>query len=177
MRLAGRLVVVIASALLVILTIGYLLPGTMSASRAVSVAAPPEAVFPLINSLRRSAEWSPLRLRDPGVELKFSGPASGPGSRMTWVSDDPRVGRGSKRIVASDPPRYVRYVVDQGPLGPAEAWFVLRAGNGGTHVTWRIEAEMGASPLARWRGLWTPHILGADHERGLARLRKLVEEG
>jgi len=177
MRLPGRVIVVFAAILLVVLTIGYLLPGTVTVTRSIVVSAPPEAVFPLVNSLRRSAEWSPPRLRDPGVELTFSGPASGLGSRMDWVSDDPRVGRGSQRIVASDPPRFVRFALDQGRHGPAEAWFALRAEEGGTRINWALVADMGTSPVARLTGLWMARALGADYERGLARLKDLIEEG
>lgn len=175
MRFLGGVVVGLAVMVLVVLTVGFLLPREVVVSRTIVIAAPPEAVFEQVNSLQRGAEWSPWMDIDPEVQAEFSGPEEGVGSRLVWASDDPQVGSGSQEIIVSEPPRHVRSALDFGPMGTAETWFDLVPEGEGTSVTWGLQSDMGGSPLARWMGLMMRRWVGADYERGLVNLKGLLE--
>ncbi|MCX6125893.1 MAG: hypothetical protein NTV34_14255 [Proteobacteria bacterium] len=50
------------------------------------IAASPEALFLFINNGQRSDEWMPWKDSDPGVALKYSGPAEGVVATSLWES-------------------------------------------------------------------------------------------
>lgn len=155
----------------------YLLPRTVTVERTAMIDAPPEAVFPHVNSLKLAEAWSPWLDRDPNVQLTYAGPEEGVGNRMSWTSDDPNVGNGAQEITLSTPNERVESALDFGDMGTAEAWFDLAPAGDGTEVTWGLDADMGNNPVGRWMGLMMDRWVGADYEKGLARLKAVVEAG
>lgn len=173
LRILTALVVVV-----VLLAIGGLfLPRTIDVSRSIDIAAPPETVFPHINSLQQTEAWSPWLERDPDVQLSYSGPEAGVGNTMTWVSEDPQVGSGSQEIVVSEENALVQSVLDFGEMGTGEARFDLAPDGDGTEVTWTFDTDLGMNPAMRYLGLMMDSWLGQDFETGLARLKVVVEGG
>jgi len=154
---------------------GFLLPREVTVARSVEIDAPPEAVFPHVNSLKAGTEWSPWLSRDPEVLVGFSGPDEGVGARLDWESEQPDVGIGSQVITASVPNERVETDLDFGQMGTAKAAFVLEPASGGTRVTWDLVADMGSNPVGRWMGLMMDTWVGGDYETGLANLKALVE--
>ena len=153
----------------------YLLPRNVTVERQVTIAAPPEVVFPLVNSLQRSTEWSPWILRDPAISVTFEGPSEGVGNIMIWTSEVDTVGNGRQEIVESIANQRVATLLDFGEMGTANAWIDLAQIEGGTQVTWGLNADMGLNPIGRWMGLMMDRLVGPDYEAGLANLQDLIE--
>ena len=80
-----------AAILILFLVVGFLLPGTWSARASVQIDAPPEAVFPWLDSPRAWTRWTPW----PDTGLVMGGPAHGVGSVITW--DNAGLARRSQR--------------------------------------------------------------------------------
>lgn len=177
MRLIKRILGFVVILCLVLTAVAYLLPRNVSVSRSVNIAAAPEAVFEHVNSMQKFSEWSPWSDRDPDMQVTYSGPDAGVGNKMDWTSDHPNVGNGTQVITASTPGESVETTLDFGPMGTAEAAWVLEPKDGGTVMTWRFETDMGMNPISRWMGLMMDSWVGADYERGLQRLKELVEAG
>jgi uncharacterized protein YndB with AHSA1/START domain len=155
---------------------GLLLPDRLDVERRTEVAAEQGLVYELVAGFDRFNEWSPWAGLDPATRYAVSGPPQGVGARMEWHSDTPRVASGSQEIVAANPPREVRIrlVFD----GQGEAFSTLRLvpTGAGTRVSWRFSMELGMNPVTRWIGfLVADRSVGADYERGLARLKELAE--
>ncbi|MEL6204575.1 MAG: SRPBCC family protein [Pseudomonadota bacterium] len=171
LRILGGLVVLVV----VLGAVGMVLPRIVTVERSVAIDAPPETVFPRINSLQAAAEWSPWLELDPDVQTTYSGPESGVGNRLEWASEHPQVGNGTQEIVESAAPERVVSALDFGDMGGGTATFVLAAEGAGTLVTWGLDADLGAGPVGRWMGLMMDNWVGADFETGLAQLKTLVE--
>ncbi|WP_346836911.1 SRPBCC family protein [Microbulbifer sp. SAOS-129_SWC] len=154
---------------------GFLLPREVTLERSAYVTRPPQAVFPYANDLRKFNLWSPWYQLDPAARYQFSGPRTGVGASMTWHSDNPNVGNGAQTITASEPPSLVRTQLDFGKQGRALSEMQLRPQGSGTNVTWRFSTDMGAGPVARWMGLLVKKMVGQSYERGLAKLKDVVE--
>ena len=161
----------------VLVVIAYLLPQTVTVERSIVIDAPPEAIFPHVNSLKANEAWSPWLDRDPDIQLAYEGPDEGVGSKLTWASDHPQVGSGTNTITASVPNRRVETALDFGSMGTADAWVDLAPSGGGTEVKWGFTTDLGLNPVARWTGLMMDSWVGADYEDGLGRLKALVEAG
>jgi len=125
--------------------------------------------------LQAAAEWSPWVALDPNIVQRFSGPRAGVGNRMEWSSEDPRVGAGSQEITRSVPDQRVETELDFGDMGTATAWIALAPQGTDTQVTWGLIADMGNTPIGRYVGLMMDRWVGADYEKGLTRLKSIVE--
>ena len=175
MRIVKLLFATVAALIGVLAVAGFLLPGKLEVERSASIAATPEQVYGYVGGFGRFNEWSPWADLDPDARYTYSGPASGPGARMQWQSELPRVGAGSQEVVAAIPPREVttRLVFDG--RHQAHSTMRLEAAGAGTRVTWLFDMELGLNPLDRWIGLLADRSVGADYVRGLGRLKALVE--
>ena len=84
--------------------------------------------------------------------------------------------------VGTGPYRFVEYVanahtaaeLDFGAMGKAIATIDLKPVAGGTSVTWGFRARLDGV-MERWLGLLFDRWIGADYEKGLAKLRRLIE--
>jgi hypothetical protein len=168
------LVVAVALAVIVIGG-GYVLPGNVHVERSAVLQADAGAIFPHINNLRRFHEWSPWAERDPNMKLEFTGPEEGVGAKMIWASEKSDVGSGSQEIVESAQSEKVVTALDFGEMGKSRASFQLQPEETGTKVIWALDAELPATPFARWFGLFLDGMVGADYEAGLTRLKAKVE--
>jgi hypothetical protein len=156
---------------------GLALPRRVHVERAVTVEAPRESVFAIVNGFGRFNEWSPWFELDPHAKYVTEGPASGVGAALRWQGDPDAVGTGSIRIVDSRPPESVTTEIVFGPLGGVRSRFVLSAFGDGTRLAWDLDADLGANPFGRYLGPFLDWFVGRDFERGLERLKALAERG
>jgi len=159
---------------IVLALVSFLLPREVTVTRSIVIDAPPEEVFPHIDSLQAFDKWSPWAGIDPAMQQSFSGPERGVGNRMEWSSDDPDVGSGSQEIIASEPDQRVESALEFGGMGVTTSWLALKPEGTGTRVTWGLQADMGASPVGRYMGLAMDRWVGPDFEAGLRALKALV---
>ncbi|MEM6387231.1 MAG: SRPBCC family protein [Pseudomonadota bacterium] len=175
MRILKWLLGIVALLAIVFVGIGMLLPRDVTVARSIEIDAPPEDVFPYVNSLKATQEWSPWLERDPNVALTYNDIETGVGAAMEWASDESTVGNGKQEITASTENQSVTTALDFGDMGLAEARFLLEPSAGKTIVTWTLDTDMGAGPMGRWMGLMMDGWVGGDYEAGLANLKSLVE--
>lgn len=175
-RFLGRLVGIILLLVAAAVALAYLLPREVQVSRSITIDAPADEVFPLVNSLREASRWSPWLGLDPDVRLAYSGPESGVGNRLDWRSDHPRVGSGRQVIAESLPGKRVDSALDFGEMGTARAALELQPAGTSTLVTWSFQTDLGRNPVARWSGLLMDRWVGTEYERGLVSLKRLAED-
>lgn len=164
--------VVIAAVLLV--AGSFLLPSSVTVTRSVEIAAPPEKVFALVGDLRRFNEFSPWADIDPDTKYVFEGPDSGVGQKMSWTSANENVGTGSQTVTVHEPPGRMATELDFGQMGKAAATWELEPSGTGTKVTWGFHSQVDGI-VARWFGLMFDRWIGADYEKGLQRLKAAAE--
>ncbi len=170
-RILGALIALV----LALVIVSFMLPGRAEVARSITIAAPPEAIFPYVNSIQETEKWSPWLSRDPETKLTYSGPETGVGNTLSWTSDHPQVGSGTQEIVESIENQAVRTALDFGSMGTATALFALEPAGDETKVTWGFVTELGMNPMSRWMGLMMDKWVGGDYERGLTNLKTLVE--
>ena len=167
MRILRNLLIGLVVLALALVAVAYILPREVPVERSIVIDAPPEAIFPYVNSLQRSAEWSPWLGIDPDVQLTYAGPEEGVDNMLAWTSDHPQVGSGRQRITVSIPNERVESDLDFGDMGRAVATIALMPQGDQTQVTWGLIADMGLNPIGRWMGLMMDNWVGPDYERGL----------
>jgi hypothetical protein len=165
----------VSAVLFSVLAGSWLLPRHAVVERSIVIERPPAEVYAVLNSFQRFNEWSPWFAADPDAVYTHSGPSSGVGARHAWRGNE-AVGEGSQTITASIPDRQVDIALVFGSNPPALSRYVLEPDTAGTRLAWRFEIDLGMNPVMRWFGLMFDRMIGADYERGLAQLKRLLEQ-
>lgn len=152
-------------------------PDIFRVTRAIVIAAPPEAIFAHVNNLRKWEGWSPWAVLDPNQKVTFAGPDAGAGAAMSWNGNN-KVGAGTMTITESTPAKTIRFRLDfEKPMkGTSDATFEFMPEGGGTAVHWSMEGKN--SPMAKLMSLFMncEKMVGTQFEKGLASLKKLAEK-
>ncbi|HWX01486.1 SRPBCC family protein [Collimonas sp.] len=169
--------IVIVVAIAAILGYATLRPDDFRVQRSITIKAPPEKIFALIDDFHAWGSWSPFEKLDPGMKRSFSGAASGKGAAYAWDSSG-KAGAGSMEIKESTPPSKVLITLDfTKPLeGHNTAEFSIDTQGDSSKVTW---AMYGPSPyVAKVMGIFfsMDNMIGKDFESGLATLKSVAEK-
>ena len=158
--------------------IGVVLPGERHITESIETNRKMTIVYDTVNSLRRFKDWNPLVLRDPAVELKHSGPASGVGARLDFSSKEPSLGNGSWVITESEPNKRVAIDIEDATKGhDKKTSFTLEpTGKGGRNVkiTQDYSVKYGFNLFGRYAGLYVSRHVGDDLKLGLSRMANML---
>jgi hypothetical protein len=151
-------------------------PDTVQFTRSTRIAAPPDAIFPLINDLKAFSSWSPFERQDPNIRSVYSGPGSGVGQRHDWEGNR-SVGAGWCRITDSVAPSQIGMELHMhSPMkGSSEVLFTLVPEGGATTVTWTIDGPMPLVAKVIDVVIGMDRMCGRQFEEGLASLKARVE--
>ena len=173
--LLGGLVVVAAG---VAGVLGYAAtkPDEFRVQRSVTIKAPPEAVFALINDYRKWTAWSPWEKKDPNLKRIYSGASSGVGAAYAWEGDS-NVGTGSMLITEATPSRIALDLNFQKPFEARnKVVFALDSTGLTTDVTWSMH---GPAPfLSKLIQVFCNFdtMVGGEFENGLAAMKAAAEK-
>jgi uncharacterized protein YndB with AHSA1/START domain len=155
-------------------------PATFRVQRAISIKAPPEKVFALIDDFHSWRDWSPYDKLDPLMTGTHGGAASGKGAVYEWEGNNEgnnKVGKGRMEITDTSLPSKVRIKLDF--VKPMEghniAEFTIEAEGDSTNVTWAMH---GPSPyIAKVMSIFLSmdSIVGKEFENSLANLKTVAE--
>ena len=176
MTVLKRVIIGLVTLIVLVMVIGFLLPRQVHVERSIVINAPQAQLFEALNSFKRFNEFSPWAALDPNTQYSYEGPETGVGARMSWVSSDPELGSGTNEIVESKAPDLIRTKLDFGGQ-LAEATFTFAPADGATRVTWGFDGDLGNNPIMRFVGLMFDKWIGSDYEKGLARMKQVMEQG
>lgn len=175
MKIVKALLVVVLLIAAIVLLGGLLISPKFDVSRSATIAAPPEAVYPLVADPRRWKDWSVWNQRDPQMAMTYSGATSGAGAVWEWKSSSQ--GDGRMRFTEAEAGRRIAYELYFPDFGTTSTGaLALAPDNGGTKITWTIAGDMGGNPVNRWFALAMDGLVGKDFEAGLANLKALAEK-
>jgi uncharacterized protein YndB with AHSA1/START domain len=152
-------------------------PSSYAITRSETIAAPPSAVFPAINSLKRWQSWSPWAKLDPNVVETYEGPEQGVGAIMKW-SGNADVGKGGMAIVESVPDQRVKLRLDFAEPMNATSFseFTLAPDAANTRVTWTMTGERGFVEKAAASVMSIDDMVGGQFAKGLQNLKSVAEQ-
>ncbi len=136
---AGLAFVITAAA---IVLVGLLLGREWKVEVRHHIAAPPAAIHPWIDDLRKWQAWAAWNASmDPDVRLRYEGPDHGVGA--TWAWDGPVMGHGRMRIVRSEVEGGV-WIAEaiESETDNAEGSLTFEPDETGTTVVWRDRGKL-----------------------------------
>ena len=152
-------------------------PDRFRIARSITIAAPAEVIFPLIDDFHQWSHWSPFDALDPDMKKTYSGAPRGVGAVYAWAGNS-KAGAGTMTMTASEPNR--RAVIQLAFTKPfastSEAEFTLVPAPGGVTVTWAMSGHnsFGFKAFALFANV--DKLVGGDFERGLGALERVAEE-
>ena len=165
----------VAAVAIIIVGGSFLLPAQAVVTRSTEIAAPPDKVFAIVGDMRRFNEFSPWAELDPNIKYTFEGPESGVGQKMSWTSENPNVGSGSQTIIEYDPPTYAAAELDFGMRASPSRPGISSPRPPARRPPGASSRDLDGIP-AKWFGLMFDRWIGADYEKGLAKLKAAAEK-
>jgi uncharacterized protein YndB with AHSA1/START domain len=152
-------------------------PDEFRVQRSLSIRAPAATIFPLVNDLTAWKQWSPYEPKDPNMQHRYEGPASGVGAKMAWAGNN-QVGEGSMQIRESEPDRkIVRQLEFEKPMKTQNvAIFDFVSSGETTTVTWAMEGK--ANFVSKLMSVFfdMDQMIGGDFAQGLQNLKQITEQ-
>lgn len=151
-------------------------PDTLHVERNLVMRGTAAHVFPYADDLTKFVTWMPWRDLDPEQTIEFSEPAHGVGSWYTWSGNDD-VGAGRMENLSSAPGKVVHRLEFIEPFASvAETSLIMKdLGDGQVEVTWVFDQDADFATKLMTVFVDMDAMLGADFEKGLAKLGPLVE--
>jgi uncharacterized protein YndB with AHSA1/START domain len=171
-----KILLVLGVIVLLLLVVIATRPSEYRVVRTATFAAPPAAVFPLINDFHNWDAWSPWAKIDPAMNKTVTG-GPGTGSIYTWSGNND-VGEGRMTILDSQPNDSVKIKLDF--IRPFESTalteFTLKPEGSGTTVNWDMTGQNNF--MSKAFGLFRnmDKMIGADFEKGLAQMKPVAEQ-
>ena len=173
----GIILGILAAAVLGVLALAATKPDHFSVTRSITITAPAEKIFPLMNSPKAAMAWIPFLEPDPDVKITYSGPESGKGAAQDWDGNS-EVGTGRIEVVDQTPPTRVTLKLDM--VRPMEGHntviYALDAQGAGTKVTWTMSGEQPFLAKIVSVLIDCDKMVGDQFEKGLAKLRGVAEK-
>ena len=170
LKIAGGVVVLI----LVLVVVAFVLPRNYRVERSITINAKPEAVFAQFGDLRAWKNWGAWQERDPAMKTTFSEKSTGVGAWSAWESKSE--GNGKMTFLTVEEAKRVTYRLEFPDMGMgSEGSMTLEPAGGSVKVIWVDAGDLGMNPMARWFGLLVDRMIGPDFEKGLAKLKRIVE--
>jgi uncharacterized protein YndB with AHSA1/START domain len=169
--------IVLVVAIAVILVLAATKPGTLRVTRAISINAPAERIFPLIDDFHQWTVWSPYENRDPAMKRIYGGAGRGQGAVYAWDGNK-NVGAGRVEILETQAPSKIVIKLDfYKPFeGHNTAEFTMLPQGDATSVTWTMYGPAVFMSKVMQVFMNLDRMIGRDFEVGLANLKKLTEK-
>jgi uncharacterized protein YndB with AHSA1/START domain len=172
-----KIAAAVSTLIAAILILAAVRPKTLRIQRSLSISAPPEKIFTLIDDFHNWPGWAPQDKEDVTMKRAYSGAASGIGAVSDWNSAGD-AGKGRMSITESVPFTALSITVDFEK--PFEAHnvnrFVLEPQGSSTRVTWTMQGTN--LYVMRVMGVFVSidRMMGKHFEAGLDNLKTIAEK-
>lgn len=144
--------------------------------RSIVIDAPAAEITPFIADLRRWVDWSPWEGQDPAMERTYTGTPGTVGSAYAWKGNR-KAGAGTMSITRLAPTEIDVDLHFTAPFtSSSKVEYRLSETGDSTTLSWSMTRPQNL--MARVMGVFVnmDKLLGADFEKGLARLKAVVEK-
>jgi uncharacterized protein YndB with AHSA1/START domain len=152
-------------------------PSTFRVERAMTMNAPPDAIYPLISDFNRWDEWSPWAKLDPAMKKEVKGTAGTPGHTYSWQGND-QVGKGMMTLTEVVPNQKVGIKLDfmEPMTSTSNTEITLKPGANGTAVSWAMTGNNNFVAKAFCLFMDMDKMVGGDFEKGLTQMKGIAEK-
>ncbi len=177
LKIALIVVAILAVAVIGVLLLASTKPDTFRVTRAATIKAAPDKIYPLIADFHRWTAWSPYENKDPAMKRTYGGTPGAVGQTYAW-SGDKNIGVGSMTLTEVAPSSKIALKLDF--ISPFEAHntvvFSLTPQADGTTVTWDMQGPTPFIGKIMHVFINMDKMVGSDFEVGLVNLKSTAEK-
>lgn len=164
--------------LIIVAILGYaaLRPAHYKISREILIKASPEIIFPHVNNSKMTYQWMPWQENYPGLEMVYSGPEAGVGSKSSWDSDT-KMGKGESLIIENKLNEYVKFQLSYyKPMEMVQIANIKLIPEGSdTKVVWEVDGQNNYIGRVVTIFMDMDKMIGTEFMKGLVNLKSIVE--
>ena len=168
-----KILIGIVGVIVVLLIIGFVLPGKMELSKSITVNAPAGYVFEEINNLENNPKWSYWNNLYKDMKVSYGNIKAGAGAISEW--DGEESGKGKMTITESIPDKSIKMDLDFMENGSAQSWYTFEKDGEGTKITTGFNTDMGMNPIMRWMGVFMKPEMEKAFDYNLSKLKEIAE--
>jgi hypothetical protein len=172
-QILKRIAIGVGLATLIVIAVGFMLPGSYTVTRKVTVKAAPAAIHALVGDLEQWPEWTPFLEADPTTVVTVGDKTTGAGASQSWTGES---GSGELTFTRSEPDWGIAYdmVFDEGAYR-STCDMTYKVVDDGTEVSWSMAGDNGLNVLKRYMGMVMDKWVGPMFEDGLNKLKLVAE--
>lgn len=174
MKILKRIIIWLVVLIALLIGVAYLLPGKYHVERSILIKGDKDIIYSMVCDFQNWNYWTPWSSEnDTTVKEEFIGNCE-VGAIHRW--DGEEMGKGEMMITEID--LHKKIVWELGFDGYNEKMkigMMFETDEDGYVLTWTADGNLGYNPFYRYYGLMIDNDLGADYEKGLARLKELCE--
>lgn len=150
-------------------------PDAFRIERRISIKAPPEKVFLLINDFYQWKAWSPWEKMDPTMNRKYSGSERGVGAIYEWTGNK-KVGQGRMEIAESIASQKILILLEFIKPFAAKntAEFTFQQHGDETLLVWAMEGKQPLISKIMCLFMNMDKMVGKDFEEGLRNIQRIA---
>lgn len=169
-----KVLYIILALLLVYLILGLFGPKEIKVERSILINKPTNLVISKLGDFKYfHDEWSPWSEKDPSMKNTYKGNAGEVGHLYSWEGNK-EVGKGEMELKAFVGDSLIERLSFDG-MGDSKVYFLTKNKEAGTNVTWGMIMQIGFFGRPMMLFLNMDKLLGADFEKGLAKLKTKLE--
>lgn len=153
--------------------VGLFLPTKYTVTRTQVIPGKPASIHTHVNDLTKWEGWAPWKDEDPSLIVTLGDKTSGVGANQTWLGKD---GNGQLTFTQSSPEKGIDYDLSfNNGLYKCTAFIHYRDIGGSTQVTWTMKGDMAFPVIGGYFALTMDSMAGPMFQRGLTKLKSVVE--
>ena len=163
----------LAVALVTLVVVGFFLPSAYRIERSVVIDADPEAIHEYVGDLDKWTAWEPWSEEDPTIRVERSDNTTGVGAHQSWSGES---GGGELTLTRNSVDEGIAYDLTFDDEHESQVTMRYQADGAATRVVWTMEGDSGMNLIGRYFGLVMDSMVGPMFERGLEKLKFVVEQ-
>lgn len=175
MKTLKKIFLTILIILVVLVVVAFCLPRTYHIERSTMVKGDRAMIYNLTSNLGKWDLWAPWKSLDTAAVYEIVGTDGQVGTLRKW--DGKVIGNGQMTLTKLVPGELVSYdLAFQHGKYQSKGSVIIEAIGDSNKVSWTDDGDLGYNPVARYMGLFMGKMLVPDFDKGLAKLKKVVEE-
>lgn len=175
MKTIKKIILAIVIIILLLVIIAFFLPKTYHVERSIVMKGEKALIYDLTSNLAKWDLWTPWRKLDTAAVYELVGKDGQVGTLRKW--DGKVVGNGQMTLTQLVSGEMVGYDLSfQHGKYQSKGKIVIETAHDSAKVSWIDEGDLGYNPISRYMGLFMGKMLIPDFDKGLAKLKKVVEK-
>jgi hypothetical protein len=165
---------VFALALMAFMVYGSRLPAKWEVKETIQIRADRETLYDYLNNIENWEKWTIWSKEvNPSFEFSYEGAKSGTGATQCWKAKNQF---GKTKICGGERPETIKYMFTFGHgHHMMKGCLTLRPRGAETEVCWMAHGDAGSNPARKIMAKMMAPYMRKDFERGLERLKGIME--